>query len=96
MILDKDTVVVGDTLYHLTLGYGTVQTIRDGTARIKMQRGGGIINMGENGTVRGTKVFYWGSPILITPRKNQKANLDIASDVLVATLSLIEERKGEL
>lgn len=92
MKLDGYIVEVNDYLYHITLGGGTVETIHDGIARVRMQRGKGIVNMTDGGISGGKKVFYWSDPILLIPRKNQKAVLDEATQLMAIATQLAQER----
>lgn len=96
MKLDGDLVEVGDYVYHLTLGGGIVETIRDGIARVRMKRGMGIVNMNDGGIASGRKVFYWSDPILLIPRKNQKAVLDEANRLMAIATQLAQERIDNL
>lgn len=72
MLLDGSKVAVGDSVYHITLGHGTVLTIEKNTARIKMGKGGGVKNMAEGGISGGAKVFFWGKPVIIAPKKSER------------------------
>ncbi len=72
MLLDGDVVKKGDKVFHITLGTGTVETVEKGTARVRMGNGGGIKNMAEGGYSRGEKVFFWGKPLIFSPKKNEE------------------------
>lgn len=92
MKLDGDIVEVNDYVYHITLGGGKVETIHDGIARVRMQRGKGIVNMADGGISGGKKVFYWSNPILLIPRKDQKAVLDEATELMAIATKLAQQR----
>lgn len=88
MKLDGEVLNVGDDVYHITMGYGKVETIRDNQARVRMQRGGGVINVSNNGKISGVKVIFWREPIFIVPSKDQDAVLDDASKLLASAMDL--------
>lgn len=90
MLLDGSQLEIGDSVYHLTLGHGIVQTIEKGTARVKMGKGGGIKNMSENGIIGGEKVFFWSKPVVIVPRKGEAAQATQLASVLRQLLDLAE------
>lgn len=85
MFLDGDKVSVGDRVFHISAGYGVIQTIQDNTARVKMESGG-ILNMSDGGFSGLRKSFFWYEPYFLVPRKG-KANvqakaIEIASVVV--------------
>lgn len=96
MNLDGDIVEVGDYVHHITMGSGIVETIYEGTARVRMQRGKGILNMGEGGITAGKKLFYWSDPILLIPRKDQRAVLDEATELMAVATQLAQQRMQKL
>lgn len=71
MFLDGDKVAVRDRVFHITTGYGTVETIENGVARVRMDSGGVII-MYEDGYVGRNKQIYWYPPHFIMPRKGKQ------------------------
>lgn len=90
MLLDGSQLEVGDSVYHLTLGKGIVETIEKGTARVKMNAGGGIKNMSENGYLGGEKVFFWSKPVVVVPKKGESEQATRLATVLRQLLDLTE------
>lgn len=89
MFLDGDKVVVGDRLFHLTGGYGTVVTIQDNTARIKMDSGG-VLNMGSGGFSGMRKSFFWYPPHYLVPRKGKGELQAKAIEVAESVVQMLE------
>lgn len=89
MFLDGDKVNVGDTVFHLSGGYGKVVTIQDGNARVKMDSGG-ILNMGNGGFSGIRKTFFWYSPHFLTPRKGKGAIQAKAIEIAEKVVQLLE------
>lgn len=71
MFLDGDAVRVGDTVWHITGGHGTVETIEHDEARVRMAHGG-VLSMYDGGKAGGRKMFYWYEPVALTPRKGKE------------------------
>ncbi|MBE2895715.1 hypothetical protein HPC38_02325 [Pasteurellaceae bacterium HPA106] len=89
--MDGVLVEVGDQVHHLTLGNGVVETIEKGTARIRMNKGGGIKNMSEGGYTNGSRLFFWGEPTIIAPVKGEIAKHKKAVNLFLALKEMINE-----
>lgn len=94
MLLDGSTVEKGDTVWHITLGAGTVETVEKGTARVRMGGERGYIkNMSENGMSGGQRVFFWGEPIIFAPRKNER-HTEKKQHIVASVMDLIDTELG--
>lgn len=89
MFLDGDKVEVKDRVYHITVGYGTIETIERGHARVRMDNGG-IIIMYDDGYVGHTKQIFWYPPKFIMPRKGKQQIHEIAIQFANNALDTLE------
>lgn len=93
MFLDGDKVARGDRVYHLSAGMGTVETLEQDVARVKMDSGG-VLNMHEDGYVGRRKLFFWFAPKYIMPRKGKEAVHDKAFAFAATAVELLLEVEG--
>lgn len=91
MLLDGIEVQKGDRIYHISAGYGTVETIAHGTARVRMESGG-VLNMGENGVNGLRKQFYWYEPVMFVPQKGKRKLQQKAIHIAQTVISLLEDK----
>lgn len=90
MFLDGDKLSVGDRVFHLSAGYGKVESIQNNTARVKMESGG-VLNMRDGGYAGLRKSFYWYEPEFLVPRKGMQQVHKRAINFAVTALKLLEE-----
>jgi hypothetical protein len=91
MLLTGSTVSIGDKLFHITLGWGTVTAIKNGNARIQMDKGNRILNMKEGGMTGSTRTFYWANPIVRELRQDEIQYAETASSLFDLCFSHIKE-----
>lgn len=89
MFLDGDPVAVGDRVFHLSAGYGKVETIMDGTARVRMESGG-VLNMRDGGYAGLRKQFFWYAPVFLVPRKGKQELQEKAVKFTQTALEILE------
>lgn len=92
MLLDGDEIAVGDRLFHLSAGYGTVETIAHNNVRVRMDSGG-VLNMSENGYVGFRKLFFWYAPLMLMPRKGKQDLHEKAITVAQTVIDMLGEGK---
>lgn len=91
MLLDGDELMIGDRVFHLSAGFGKVETINHNNARIRMDSGG-VLNMGDNGYVGSRKLFFWFAPLMLLPRKGKQAMQEKAIQIAQKAIEMIEEK----
>lgn len=89
MFLDGDKVKVNDRVFHISAGYGMVETIHDNNARVRMESGG-ILNMSDGGLSGVRKAFYWYEPFFLLPRKGKAEMHKQAIEVATAVIKMLE------
>lgn len=71
-MLDGNKVEIGDVVYDIILGHCRVVSVsRDGSFAIKSKEN--TITISEGGFLGKSKRVYWDNPIIIVPRKHDKA-----------------------
>ena len=72
MALDGSKVKIGDRVYDLMMGYCTVVSVsRDGSFAIRTKDS--TINISKGGFLGRTKRVYWENPVIIVPKKGDRA-----------------------
>jgi hypothetical protein len=74
-VLDNENIVVGDSVYDVVLGSGSVHQVRvDGTFVVNFPGRGKLIVYSALGTSRhnNMRTLYWHNPIVLVPAKAEQ------------------------
>lgn len=72
-MLDGQTVSIGDSVYVLGIGSGTVSSVSaDGSFAVKLGNNGGNFRCLDGGYVGNVRKVFWHDPLILIPPKNLK------------------------
>jgi len=103
-MLDNEEVNIGDAVFVLGLGYGTVTSISaDGSFRVKLK--GAVQEFRNGGYIGSVRKVFWHDPVFIVPPKNAslwatvkeqtKYNYDLIRKILRAGGVIPEDTSNE-
>lgn len=92
-VLDGDYAQEGDRIWHVEWGYGTVVSSFRDEVHVRFA-GGQQVSFGPGGERLGRRVIYWHKPMMVMPRRNDRADqlANIAS--IINSISALMRNKG--
>lgn len=90
LTLNNDPINLGDRLFHLTYGYGTVIEMNTDFFRLNFASGGSVTVYPSS--LSGDKqLVYWYQPLFIQPKKGMQAKHQKALAITEKVLTMMAE-----
>ena len=88
--ISNENVAIGDTVYDVTQGSGTVVSTMFNSIQVKFKNGVSI-NYDDTGHYAGVRRLYWHNPVVLEPPKD-RALWDTLSPIITSIHNLLKAR----